>query len=83
MTMEARSIGAKFLPAMSMPLTEAMLAAFVPVALAADPVAEAVLVGTLVREFLAAQDIQLLGEMGMSDAIRMFVEKDQIHSIQE
>ena len=44
---------------------------------------EKVRVGTLVREFLAAQDIQLLGEMGMSDAIRMFVEKDQIHSIQE
>ncbi|KAG6816621.1 meiotic recombination [Tephrocybe sp. NHM501043] len=39
-------------------------------------------VGTLVNEYLAAQELQLLGEGGMSDAIQMFVEKDDIHAIQ-
>ncbi|KAF9011920.1 DNA repair exonuclease [Cyathus striatus] len=39
-------------------------------------------VGTLVKEYLAAQELQLLGEGGMSDAIRMYVEKDDIHAIQ-
>jgi double-strand break repair protein MRE11 len=36
----------------------------------------------LVQEYLAAQELQLLGEAGMSDAIRMFVEKDDIHAIE-
>jgi hypothetical protein len=39
-------------------------------------------VGTLVSEYLKAQELQLLAEGGMSDAIRMFVEKDDIHAIQ-
>ncbi|CDO78264.1 hypothetical protein BN946_scf184491.g9 [Trametes cinnabarina] len=39
-------------------------------------------VQTLVREYLAAQELQLLGEGGMSEAIEMFVEKDDIHAIQ-
>ncbi|EIW79844.1 DNA repair exonuclease [Coniophora puteana RWD-64-598 SS2] len=39
-------------------------------------------VATLVHEYLAAQNLQLLGEQGMSDAIRMFVEKDDPHAIQ-
>ncbi|KII91468.1 hypothetical protein PLICRDRAFT_135642 [Plicaturopsis crispa FD-325 SS-3] len=39
-------------------------------------------VQTLVREYLAAQELQLLGETGMSDAIQMFVEKDDPHAIQ-
>ena len=39
-------------------------------------------VQTLVREYLAAQELQLLGEAGMSDAIETFVEKDDIHAIQ-
>ncbi|KAI0640408.1 DNA repair exonuclease [Trametes meyenii] len=39
-------------------------------------------VQTLVREYLAAQELQLLGEGGMSDAIETFVEKDDIHAIQ-
>ena len=38
-------------------------------------------VGTLVKEYLAAQELQLLGENGMSDAIQMFVDKDDIHAI--
>lgn len=38
-------------------------------------------VGTLVKEYLAAQELQLLGEGGMSDAIQLFVEKDDIHAI--
>lgn len=38
-------------------------------------------VGTLVKEYLAAQELQLLGENGMSDAIRMYVEKDDTHAI--
>ncbi|KAI6126746.1 Metallo-dependent phosphatase-like protein [Pisolithus sp. B1] len=37
---------------------------------------------TLVKEYLAAQELQLLGEAGMSDAIQMFVEKDDSHAIQ-
>lgn len=36
---------------------------------------------TLVKEYLTAQELQLLGENGMSDAIQMFVEKDDIHAI--
>jgi double-strand break repair protein MRE11 len=39
-------------------------------------------VETLVREYLAAQELQLLGETGMNDAIQMFVEKDDPHAIQ-
>ncbi|TFK32099.1 DNA repair and meiosis protein Mre11 [Crucibulum laeve] len=43
---------------------------------------EKVRVGTLVKEYLSAQELQLLGENGMSDAIMLFVEKDDIHAIQ-
>ena len=39
-------------------------------------------VHTLVREYLAAQELQLLGEAGMSDAIETFVDKDDSHAIQ-
>ncbi|THH12098.1 hypothetical protein EW146_g7826 [Bondarzewia mesenterica] len=39
-------------------------------------------VHALVQEYLKAQELQLLGEGGMSDAIQVFVEKDDIHSIQ-
>ncbi|KAG5644011.1 meiotic recombination [Asterophora parasitica] len=39
-------------------------------------------VATLVNEYLSAQELQLLGEAGMSDAIQMFVEKDDVHAIQ-
>ncbi|KAJ7201073.1 Metallo-dependent phosphatase-like protein [Mycena pura] len=39
-------------------------------------------VQTLVRKHLEAQELQLLGEMEMSDAIAMFVEKDDTHAIQ-
>ncbi|KAK2460808.1 hypothetical protein APHAL10511_007278 [Amanita phalloides] len=39
-------------------------------------------VGTLVKEYLAAQELQLLGEHGMSDAIQMFVDKDDTHAIE-
>ncbi|KAF9260760.1 DNA repair exonuclease [Marasmius fiardii PR-910] len=38
-------------------------------------------VGNLVKEYLEAQNLQLLGEGGMSGAIQMFVEKDDIHAI--
>lgn len=40
-------------------------------------------VQTLVKEYLAAQELQLLGETGMSDAIETFIEKDDIHAIQK
>lgn len=40
-------------------------------------------VATLVKEYLAAQELQLLGENGMSDAIQQFVEKDNSHSIEQ
>ncbi|KAL0579922.1 meiotic recombination [Marasmius crinis-equi] len=43
---------------------------------------EKVRVGTLVKEYMGAQELQLLGGLGMSDAIQMFVEKDDIHAIQ-
>jgi double-strand break repair protein MRE11 len=39
-------------------------------------------VQTLVQEYLAAQELQVLGETGMSDAIQIFVEKDDTHAIQ-
>lgn len=39
-------------------------------------------VETLVKEYLGAQELQLLGELGMTDAIQMFVEKDDTHAIQ-
>ncbi|KAF8635559.1 hypothetical protein AX15_000209 [Amanita polypyramis BW_CC] len=39
-------------------------------------------VETLVKEYLAAQELQLLGENGMSDAIQMFVDKDDTHAIE-
>ncbi|KAF7329694.1 Double-strand break repair protein MRE11 [Mycena kentingensis (nom. inval.)] len=38
-------------------------------------------VSNLVKQYLEAQELQLLGEMEMSDAIGMFVEKDDIHAI--
>lgn len=38
-------------------------------------------VQTLVKEFLSAQEVQLLGENGMSDAIESFVEKEDSNSI--
>jgi len=40
-------------------------------------------VGTLVREYLSVQELQLLGEAGMGDAIALFVEKDDTHAIQK
>ncbi|KAF7343383.1 Double-strand break repair protein [Mycena venus] len=39
-------------------------------------------VAGLVKKYLEAQQLQLLGEMEMSDAIAMFVEKDDTHAIQ-
>lgn len=39
-------------------------------------------VHTLVHEYLAAQEMQLLGEAGMSDAIELFVDKDDTHAIE-
>jgi double-strand break repair protein MRE11 len=39
-------------------------------------------VQTLVQEYLAAQELQLLSESGMSDAIQVFVDKDDPHAIQ-
>jgi len=39
-------------------------------------------VGNLVHEYLAAQELQLLGESGMSDAVQTFVDKDDSHSIE-
>lgn len=39
-------------------------------------------VGQLVREYLSVQEMQLLGEAGMGDAIQLFVEKDDSHAIQ-
>ncbi len=42
---------------------------------------ERVRVQNLVREYLAAQELQLLNEAGLSDAIGAFVEKDDGHSI--
>lgn len=39
-------------------------------------------VETLVREYLQSQEMQILGELGMSDAIQTFVEKDDSHAIQ-
>ena len=38
-------------------------------------------VGTLVKEYLGNQEMQLLGELGMGDAIQVFVEKDDPHAI--
>ncbi|KAI0088300.1 Metallo-dependent phosphatase-like protein [Irpex rosettiformis] len=38
-------------------------------------------VHTLVHEYLSAQELQLLGELGMSDAIELFVDKDDLHAI--
>jgi double-strand break repair protein MRE11 len=40
-------------------------------------------VQTLVKEFLAAQEVQLLAENGMADAIELFVDKDDTHSIEK
>lgn len=39
-------------------------------------------VQTLVQEYLAAQELQLLAEGGMSDAIQVFVDKDDPHAIE-
>lgn len=38
-------------------------------------------VESLVREYLSSQEMQLLGELGMGDAIQTFVEKDDPHAI--
>ncbi|KAI0267279.1 Metallo-dependent phosphatase-like protein [Gloeopeniophorella convolvens] len=38
-------------------------------------------VHSLVQEYLRAQEMQLLGEAAMSDAIQIFVEKDDTHAI--
>ncbi|THH02036.1 hypothetical protein EW026_g770 [Hermanssonia centrifuga] len=38
-------------------------------------------VETLVQEYLAAQELQVLAQLGMSDAIETFVDKDDIHAI--
>jgi len=38
-------------------------------------------VGTLVQEYLGAQELQMLATGGMGDAIQMFVEKDDVHAI--
>ena len=38
-------------------------------------------VGALVKEYLTTQEMQLFGELGMGDAIQLFVEKDDIHAI--
>jgi double-strand break repair protein MRE11 len=38
-------------------------------------------VQNLVREYLEKQELQLLGELGMGDAIETFVEKDDTHAI--
>ena len=42
---------------------------------------EKVRVQTLVNEYLGAQELQLLGEAGMSDAIQTVVDKDDPHAI--
>jgi double-strand break repair protein MRE11 len=44
-------------------------------------VAGRVRVHSLVQEYLRVQEMQLLGEAGMSDAIQVFVEKDDTHAI--
>lgn len=38
-------------------------------------------VANLVREYLAAQELQLLNEGGLTDAISSFVDKDDTHGI--
>jgi double-strand break repair protein MRE11 len=38
-------------------------------------------VQNLVREYLEKQELQLIGEVGMGDAIETFVEKDDTHAI--
>jgi double-strand break repair protein MRE11 len=38
-------------------------------------------VHSLVKEYLRVQEMQLLDEAGMSDAIQVFVEKEDIHAI--
>jgi double-strand break repair protein MRE11 len=40
-------------------------------------------VHALVQEFLRSQELQLLGEGGLADAIQLFVEKDDIHAVQK
>ncbi len=52
-----------------------------PTLSAAEKLAK-VRMATLVTEYLQAQELQLLGEVGMSDAIQTFVEKDDPHAIQ-
>jgi len=47
-----------------------------------DVTAGKVRVHSLVQEYLRAQELQLLGEKGMGDAIQLFVEKDDTHAIQ-
>lgn len=42
---------------------------------------EKVRVGQLVEEYLGAQELQLLGVKGMSDAIEIFVDKEDNHAI--
>jgi double-strand break repair protein MRE11 len=38
-------------------------------------------VRNLVRDYLSVQELQLLNEIGLSDAMGGFVEKDDSHSI--
>jgi double-strand break repair protein MRE11 len=38
-------------------------------------------VQNLVRDYLMKEELQLLGETGMGDAIEVFVDKDDIHAI--
>ena len=40
-------------------------------------------VHTLVKEFLGAQELQLLGDHAMAAAIETFVDKDDTHAIQK
>jgi double-strand break repair protein MRE11 len=40
-------------------------------------------VGTLVKEYLSVQDLQLLGELGMEDAVHMYVDKDDSAAIKK
>ena len=40
-------------------------------------------VSELVQKYLGAQELQLLGENGMSEAVQMFVDKDDTSSIKK
>ena len=43
---------------------------------------EKVRMHTLVQEYLGAQQVQVLAEPGMSDALEVFMNKDEIHSFE-